>query len=46
VKQEVGPEMRSTGEAIVFTDEMQEEHLAQPYPMRAMAVASDTVEAA
>ncbi len=38
VRQEVGPEMRSTGEAIVFTDEMQDEHLAQPYPMRAVGV--------
>jgi hypothetical protein len=31
--------MRSTGEAIVFTNEMTEEHLAQPHPMLAMTVA-------
>ena len=30
--------MRSTGEAIIFTDVMREEHLDQPYPMRTVGV--------
>ena len=40
VSQEVGPEMRSTGEAIVFTDALTDEHRTPPYPMRKLRVES------
>ena len=34
VPKELGPEMRSTGEAIVFIDKLTDEHFQRPYEMR------------
>ncbi|HYE97124.1 MAG TPA: ATP-grasp domain-containing protein [Rubricoccaceae bacterium] len=34
VNKELGPEMKSTGEAIVFVDDLTDEHIAKPYEMR------------
>ncbi len=34
VPKELGPEMKSTGEAIVFIDELTDEHFQRPYEMR------------
>ena len=34
VPKELGPEMKSTGEAIVFVDELTDEHFQRPYEMR------------
>src|SRR5690606_13443100 len=34
VPKELGPEMKSTGEAIVFVDDLTDEHFAKPYEMR------------
>ena len=34
VPKELGPEMRSTGEAIAFIDELTDEHFQQPYEMK------------
>lgn len=34
VNKELGPEMKSTGEAIVFVDNLNDEHFAKPYEMR------------
>ncbi len=34
VNKELGPEMKSTGEAIVFVDDLNDEHFAKPYEMR------------
>ncbi len=34
VNKELGPEMKSTGEAIVFVDDLHDEHFAKPYEMR------------
>ncbi|MFV1979701.1 MAG: carbamoyl-phosphate synthase large subunit, partial [Rhodothermia bacterium] len=34
VRKELGPEMKSTGEAIVFIDELTDEHFQRPYEMR------------
>lgn len=34
VPKELGPEMKSTGEAIAFIDELTDKHFAQPYEMR------------
>ncbi len=34
VPKELGPEMKSTGEAIAFIDELTDEHFARPYEMR------------
>ncbi len=34
VTKELGPEMKSTGEAIVFVDELTDEHFARPFEMR------------
>lgn len=34
VRKELGPEMKSTGEAIVFIDELTDEHFKRPYEMR------------
>ena len=34
VPKELGPEMKSTGEAIAFTDELTDEHFSRPYEMR------------
>ena len=34
VRKELGPEMKSTGEAIVFIEELTDEHFQRPYEMR------------
>ncbi|HEX8385702.1 MAG TPA: carbamoyl-phosphate synthase large subunit, partial [Rubricoccaceae bacterium] len=34
VAKELGPEMKSTGEAIAFVDSVTDEHIARPYEMR------------
>jgi carbamoyl-phosphate synthase large subunit len=34
VPKELGPEMKSTGEAIAFVDELTDEHFQRPYEMR------------
>ena len=34
VPKELGPEMKSTGEAIAFIDELTDEHFRRPYEMR------------
>jgi carbamoyl-phosphate synthase large subunit len=34
VARELGPEMKSTGEAIAFVDSVRDEHIAKPYEMR------------
>jgi carbamoyl-phosphate synthase large subunit len=34
VRKELGPEMKSTGEAIVFVDDLNDEHFRKPYEMR------------
>lgn len=34
VNKELGPEMKSTGEAIVFVDDLTDEHFSKPYEMR------------
>jgi carbamoyl-phosphate synthase large subunit len=34
VRKELGPEMKSTGEAIAFIDELTDEHFRRPYEMR------------
>lgn len=34
VSKELGPEMKSTGEAIVFVDTLRDEHFQRPYEMR------------
>jgi carbamoyl-phosphate synthase large subunit len=34
VSKELGPEMKSTGESIVFIDELTDEHFSRPYEMR------------
>lgn len=34
VNKELGPEMKSTGEAIAFVDSVRDEHIAKPYAMR------------
>ena len=34
VPKELGPEMKSTGEAIAFIDELRDEHFSRPYEMR------------
>ncbi len=34
VPKELGPEMKSTGEAIAFIDELTDEHFSRPYEMR------------
>lgn len=34
VPKELGPEMKSTGEAIAFVDDLTDEHFTQPYEMR------------
>ncbi len=34
VRKELGPEMKSTGESIVFVDDLNDEHFAKPYEMR------------
>ena len=34
VPKELGPEMKSTGEAIAFVDSLTDEHFARPYEMR------------
>ena len=34
VPKELGPEMKSTGEAIAFVDSLTDEHFAQPYEMK------------
>ncbi len=34
VPKELGPEMKSTGEAIVFVDSLTDKHFAQPYEMK------------
>ena len=34
VPKELGPEMKSTGEAIAFVDNLNDEHFAKPYEMR------------
>lgn len=34
VSKELGPEMKSTGEAIVFIDELSDDHFQKPYEMR------------
>jgi carbamoyl-phosphate synthase large subunit len=34
VRKELGPEMKSTGEAIVFVDDLTDEHFQRPYEMR------------
>ncbi len=34
VSKELGPEMKSTGEAIAFVDELTDEHFSKPYEMR------------
>jgi carbamoyl-phosphate synthase large subunit len=34
VSKELGPEMKSTGEAIIFIDELTDEHFSKPYEMR------------
>lgn len=34
VSKELGPEMKSTGEAIAFIDELSDDHFAKPYEMR------------
>ncbi len=34
VPKELGPEMKSTGEAIAFVDDLTDEHFARPYEMR------------
>ncbi|NNE34861.1 MAG: carbamoyl-phosphate synthase large subunit, partial [Rhodothermales bacterium] len=34
VPKELGPEMKSTGEAIAFIDELTDEHFKRPYEMR------------
>ncbi len=34
VRKELGPEMKSTGESIVFIDELTDEHFQRPYEMR------------
>ena len=34
VSKELGPEMKSTGEAIAFIDELSDDHFQKPYEMR------------
>jgi carbamoyl-phosphate synthase large subunit len=34
VPKELGPEMKSTGEAIAFVDSLDDEHFEQPYEMK------------
>jgi carbamoyl-phosphate synthase large subunit len=34
VNKELGPEMKSTGEAIAFVDDLTDEHFSKPYEMR------------
>ncbi len=34
VRKELGPEMKSTGEAIAFVDDLHDEHFRRPYEMR------------
>ena len=34
VNKELGPEMKSTGESIVFVDDLTDEHFSKPYEMR------------
>ena len=34
VARELGPEMKSTGEAIAFVDSVRDEHISKPYEMR------------
>jgi carbamoyl-phosphate synthase large subunit len=34
VRKELGPEMKSTGEAIAFVDDLTDEHFSKPYEMR------------
>ncbi|MEP0546787.1 MAG: carbamoyl-phosphate synthase large subunit [Rhodothermales bacterium] len=34
VRKELGPEMKSTGESIVFVDDLDDEHFSKPYEMR------------
>jgi carbamoyl-phosphate synthase large subunit len=34
VRKELGPEMKSTGESIVFVDDLNDEHFSKPYEMR------------
>ncbi len=34
VKKELGPEMKSTGEAIAFVDDITDEHISKPFEMR------------
>jgi carbamoyl-phosphate synthase large subunit len=34
VPKELGPEMKSTGEAIAFIDDFDDEHFRKPYEMR------------
>ena len=34
VRRELGPEMRSTGEAIVFVDSLTDSHFRRPYELR------------
>ncbi|MEM2976129.1 MAG: hypothetical protein QXW06_00535, partial [Thermoplasmata archaeon] len=34
VRKELGPEMKSTGEAIVFVDDLTDEYFVRPFEMR------------